>query len=73
MIRALLCHSNCQTPDQVISEEKTIQFIINFADSDFTFERDQDKTVLYNYPPVEEHDQQKITIAGQSICILEDK
>lgn len=58
---------------QVISEEKTIQFIINFADSDFTFERDQDKTVLYNYPPVEEHDQQKITIAGQSICILEDK
>ncbi|HEM3178082.1 TPA: type I pullulanase [Streptococcus suis] len=58
---------------QVISEEKTIQFIINFADSDFTFERDQDKTVLYNYPPVEEHNQQKITIAGQSICILEDK
>lgn len=58
---------------QVISEEKTIQFIINFADSDFTFERDQDKTVLYNYSPVEEHDQQKITIAGQSICILEDK
>ena len=58
---------------QVISDEKTIQFIINFADSDFTFERDQDKTVLYNYPPVEEHDQQKITIAGQSICILEDK
>ena len=58
---------------QVISDEKTIQFIIKFADSDFTFERDQDKTVLYNYPPVEEHDQQKITIAGQSICILEDK
>ncbi|MFM0790011.1 type I pullulanase [Streptococcus suis] len=58
---------------QVTSEEKTIQFIINFADSDFTYEREKDKAVLYNYPPVEERDQQEITIAGQSICILEDK
>ncbi|HFI0091600.1 TPA: type I pullulanase [Streptococcus suis] len=58
---------------QVTSEEKTIQFIINFADSDFTYEREKDKIVLYNYPPVEERDQQEITIAGQSICILEDK
>ncbi len=55
------------------SEEKTIQFIINFADSGFTYEREKNKTVLYNYPPVEECDQQEITIAGQSICILEDK
>ncbi|MFX3899750.1 type I pullulanase, partial [Streptococcus suis] len=37
---------------QVTSEEKTIQFIINFADSDFNYEREKDKAVLYNYPPV---------------------
>lgn len=56
---------------QVISEGQTIQFIINFADSDFSYERDEDKTVLYNYPPVDDETSQQITIAGQSICILE--
>lgn len=58
---------------QVASKDKTIQFIINFADSDFTYQREDDKTVRYNYPPVTDQEQTSITIAGQSICILEDK
>ncbi|BBA93579.1 type I pullulanase [Streptococcus ruminantium] len=56
---------------QVQSTDKTIQFIINFADSDFIYKREEDKVVLHNYPPIEKHEEQEIIIAGQSICILE--
>lgn len=57
---------------QVTTTGKTVQFIINFSDTDFIYHRDEDKTVRYNYPPVQDKNQVQITIAGQSICILED-
>ncbi|HFI0149344.1 TPA: type I pullulanase [Streptococcus suis] len=55
---------------QVKTEKGVLQFVINFADSDFGYEKEEDKTVLFNYPAVDEPDQQVLTIAGQSICIL---
>ncbi|WP_394405292.1 type I pullulanase [Streptococcus sp. 20-1249] len=50
--------------------EQKLQFIINFATSDFEFQKESDQTVLFNYPALEEQPEQAFTIAGQSICIL---
>ncbi|HEL1584250.1 TPA: type I pullulanase [Streptococcus suis] len=55
---------------QVKTEKGVLQFVINFADSDFSYEKEEDKIVLFNYPAVDDIDQQVLTIAGQSICIL---
>lgn len=57
----------------VKTEEKTIQFIINFSNSDFIFEKDTDTTVRFNFPPLWDKKAQQITLAGQSICVLEDE
>lgn len=54
---------------RVTSETGTIQFIINFADTDFTFEKEDGKTILFNYPPIEDEDSPTIRLAGQSISI----
>lgn len=58
---------------QVTNGDKTIQFIINFADSDFVFENEKEQTIRFSFPPVDDKKAQQITLAGQSICILEDK
>ena len=58
---------------QVTNGDKTIQFIINFADSDFVFENEEERTIRFSFPPVDDKKAQQITLAGQSICILEDK
>lgn len=58
---------------QVTNGDKTIQFIINFADSDFVFENEEKQTIRFSFPPVDDKKAQQITLAGQSICILEDK
>ncbi|HEM4128785.1 TPA: type I pullulanase [Streptococcus suis] len=58
---------------QVTNGDKTIQFIINFADSDFVFENEKEQTIRFSFPPVDNKKAQQITLAGQSICILEDK
>lgn len=58
---------------QVTNGDKTIQFIINFADSDFVFENEEKQTIHFSFPPVDDKKAQQITLAGQSICILEDK
>lgn len=58
---------------QVTNGDKTIQFIINFADSDFVFENEGQQTIRFSFPPVDDKKAQQITLAGQSICILEDK
>ncbi|HFI0794636.1 TPA: type I pullulanase [Streptococcus suis] len=58
---------------QVSNGDKTIQFIINFADSDFVFENEGQQTIHFSFPPVDDKKAQQITLAGQSICILEDK
>ncbi|HFU4012032.1 TPA: type I pullulanase [Streptococcus suis] len=55
---------------QVKTADGVLQFIINFATSDFTYEKEEDKAVLFNYPAVDDPDQQILTIAGQSICVL---
>ncbi|HFR3747650.1 TPA: type I pullulanase [Streptococcus suis] len=58
---------------QVTNGDKTIQFIINFADSDFVFENEEEQTIRFSFPPVDDKKAQHITLAGQSICILENK
>ncbi|HFI0064175.1 TPA: type I pullulanase [Streptococcus suis] len=58
---------------QVTNGDKTIQFIINFADSDFVFENEEERTIRFSFPPVDDNKAQQITLAGQSICILETK
>ncbi|HFU4059428.1 TPA: type I pullulanase [Streptococcus suis] len=58
---------------QVTNGDKTIHFIINFADSDFVFENEDEQTIRFSFPPVDDKKAQHITLAGQSICILEDK
>lgn len=58
---------------QVTNGDKTIQFIINFADSDFVFENEKEQTIRFSFPPVDDKKAQQITLAGQSICILENK
>ncbi|HFU4448203.1 TPA: type I pullulanase [Streptococcus suis] len=58
---------------QVTNGDKTIQFIINFADSDFVFENEEERTIRFSFPPVDDKKAQQITLAGQSICILETK
>ncbi|HEM4050882.1 TPA: type I pullulanase [Streptococcus suis] len=58
---------------QVTNGDKTIQFIINFADSDFVFENEGQQTIHFSFPPVDDKKAQQITLAGQSICILENK
>ncbi|CRH86159.1 Uncharacterised protein [Chlamydia trachomatis] len=50
--------------------DEELQFIINFASTDFEFAKEADKTVLFNYPPLEAQTEEPFTIAGQSICIL---
>ncbi|MBO4107071.1 type I pullulanase [Streptococcus suis] len=55
---------------QIQTADGVLQFIINFATSDFSYEKEKDKAVLFNYPSVDDPDQQVLTIAGQSICVL---
>ncbi|HFH9838159.1 TPA: type I pullulanase [Streptococcus suis] len=55
---------------QVTTETGVLQFIINFADSDFNYEKEEDKTILFSYPEVSNPHQEKLTLAGQTICIL---
>lgn len=50
--------------------DEELQFIINFASTDFEFAKEADQTVLFNYPPLEAQTEEPFTIAGQSICIL---
>lgn len=57
---------------QVQTTKGVIQFIINFADTEFIYEKEPEKTILFNYPPVEDQTQTTITISGKSISILTD-
>lgn len=55
----------------VTSTNETIQFIINFANSDFTYEKEAEQRIRFTFPPLT-NDSNHILIAGQSICILEN-
>ncbi|MGT2715969.1 type I pullulanase [Streptococcus respiraculi] len=54
----------------VTSNDESIQFIINFSTSDFNYEKEANQAVRFTFPPMLD-DSNQITIAGQSICILE--
>lgn len=54
----------------VTSKGEDIQFIINFSHSDFTYEKEAEQSVRFTFPPMTD-DSNQITIAGQSICVLE--
>ncbi|MER0122123.1 type I pullulanase [Streptococcus sp. ZJ93] len=56
----------------VTSDTERIQFIINFSNADFNYEKEVNQTVHFTFPPMSE-DSNHILLAGQSICILEDK
>lgn len=56
---------------QITSADTTIQCIINFSDHDFIYNNNDGDTIRFNYPPVADECSKTITIAGQSICILE--
>ncbi|MBF0787531.1 MULTISPECIES: type I pullulanase [unclassified Streptococcus] len=54
----------------VISNGEKIQFLINFSNSDFTYEKEANQIVRFTFPPMVD-DRHQIIIAGQSMCILE--
>ncbi len=54
----------------VTADGESIQFIINFSDGDFLYQKEADQTVRFNYPPLEVPIEETFNIAGKSICIL---
>ncbi|MBF0818137.1 type I pullulanase [Streptococcus acidominimus] len=56
----------------VTSKEEKIQFIINFSNTDFIYEKEANQTVRFTFPPITE-DTDQIVIAGQSMCVLKNQ
>lgn len=53
--------------------EETLHFVINFSNNDFTYHREVEQEVLFNYPPLVSGKETEFMIAGQSICALTEK
>lgn len=53
--------------------DEELQFIINFALTDFEFTKRNDQTILCMSPSSKTKTKESLVIAGQSICILQNK
>lgn len=57
---------------RVTTDQGLLHFLINFSDSDFVYENQEQQTTLHVYPPQESEQNDSIRIAGQTVCILVD-